>query len=196
MASYLRPRRGRKSTAISQNIVLKRGEIFMEVPETGVGTGIGKIKIGDGTTAYSNLPYFINSDAATVDVASEVINYSEASTVESATTDIVSGKPLKTIIAGLKKLVLSAKASAESVEMNWLSGTYNGDEQVLYWSSANYPFINADSVFKVYATKFGKMPQNMEVTLDGGRNNVRFNLYFKDNERFDVLVCVQNPTAS
>ena len=58
MASYLRPRRGRKSTAISQNIVLKRGEIFIEVPETGVGTGIGRIKVGDGTTAYPTHPAF------------------------------------------------------------------------------------------------------------------------------------------
>ena len=61
MANYLRPRRGKKSTAISQltsSNPLKRGEIFFEVPDTGVGTGGGKIKMGDGTTAYSDLPYF------------------------------------------------------------------------------------------------------------------------------------------
>ena len=62
MASYLRPRRGKKSTATSQAIVLKRGEVFFEVPDTGVGTGAGKIKMGDGTTTYANLPYF--SDAS------------------------------------------------------------------------------------------------------------------------------------
>lgn len=194
MASYLRPRRGRKSTAISQNIVLKRGEIFMEVPETGVGTGLGKIKIGDGTTSYSNLPYFINADAASVDVASEAINYSESSSDEAAKTDISSGKPLKTIIAGLKKLVLSAKSSAESVEMNWLSATYMADEQALYWSSANYSFIKPNSVFKVYTTKFGIMPQNMEVVSDAMNNSI-FKLYFKEKEAFQVLVCVQNPIS-
>ena len=58
MASYLRPRRGKKATATSNNIVLKRGEVFFEVPDTGVGTGMGKIKMGDGTTAYGSLPYF------------------------------------------------------------------------------------------------------------------------------------------
>ena len=59
MASYLRPRRGKKATAEAQNIILKRGEVFFETPTTGVGTGIGKIKIGDGTSTYSNLPYFL-----------------------------------------------------------------------------------------------------------------------------------------
>ena len=35
MASYLRPRRGKKATAESQNIVLKRGEVFFESPGGG-----------------------------------------------------------------------------------------------------------------------------------------------------------------
>ena len=63
MASYLRPRRGKKATAEAQNIILKRGEIFFEVPTTGVGTGAGKLKMGDGTSTYSNLPYFMEPGA-------------------------------------------------------------------------------------------------------------------------------------
>ena len=58
MANYLKPRRGKKATAISQNLLLKKGEIFFEYPDTGTGTGAGKIKMGDGTTTYNNLPYF------------------------------------------------------------------------------------------------------------------------------------------
>ena len=60
MAQYLRPRRGKKTTAIAEDIVLARGEFFLENPETGTGTGFGNIKIGDGETVYSQLPYFIN----------------------------------------------------------------------------------------------------------------------------------------
>ena len=59
MASYLRPRRGKEATAKSQNIVLKRGEIFFETPAGGVGTGIGRLKMGDGSTSYASLPYFL-----------------------------------------------------------------------------------------------------------------------------------------
>ena len=62
MASYLRPRRGKKATAIAQltaSAPLKRGEVFFEVPDGGTGTGAGRIKMGDGSTAYESLPYFL-----------------------------------------------------------------------------------------------------------------------------------------
>ena len=190
MASYLRPRRGKKSTAISQNIVLKRGEIFMEVPDTGVGTGIGRIKLGDGTTAYQSLPYFMNLDDAAPDVAASVINYTDSTDPDE---DVKSGKPLKTIIGALKKLVQKTTESVEAIDQHWVGGTYNGDYEVIYWSSANYDFIKGDSVVKVYANKFGKTPKNIETTLDGA--NVRINVYFEDEESFNVLVCIQNPIA-
>ena len=55
MASYLRPRRGKKATAISQNITLKAGEVFFETPTGGVGTGAGRIMMGDGSNNYTVL---------------------------------------------------------------------------------------------------------------------------------------------
>jgi microcystin-dependent protein len=63
MTAFFKPRRGKKSTAESQNIVLKRGEVFFESPTGGVGTGIGRIKVGDGTTPYTSLPYFMSLDS-------------------------------------------------------------------------------------------------------------------------------------
>ena len=66
MTVYFKPRRGKKSTAISQDIVLKNGEIFFEVPEEGVGSGKGKLKMGDGVTSYSDLPYFLEPDEGKV----------------------------------------------------------------------------------------------------------------------------------
>ena len=56
----LRPLRGMKRTAINRNLLLKRGEIFFEIPETGIGTDTGKIKMGDGKTLYEDLPYFMD----------------------------------------------------------------------------------------------------------------------------------------
>ena len=85
MASYLRPRRGKKTTAESQNIVLKRGEVFFESPTGGVGTGTGRIKVGDGTTAYTTLPYFINPDDFIAPTASGV-TYNNTTSGLSATT--------------------------------------------------------------------------------------------------------------
>lgn len=63
MANILKPRRGKKSTAIASDIKLEKGEIFFEMPETGVGTGLGSIKFGDGNTIYRNLPYFFDTNA-------------------------------------------------------------------------------------------------------------------------------------
>ena len=55
MASYLRPRRGKKATALSQNITLKAGEVFFETPTGGVGTGAGRIMMGNGSNNYTYL---------------------------------------------------------------------------------------------------------------------------------------------
>ena len=56
------PRRGTRKSA-ENNLVgdnkLEEGEIFFEIPDTGAGTGKGKIKMGDGIHDYSDLPYFI-----------------------------------------------------------------------------------------------------------------------------------------
>jgi hypothetical protein len=57
-----KPRRGTKENAEKYLIgdkVLENGEIFFEVPDTGIGTGKGKIKMGDGIHDYVDLPYFI-----------------------------------------------------------------------------------------------------------------------------------------
>ena len=62
MGAILRPRRGTKAVADSKNFVLAKGEIFFEVPSGGVGKGLGRIKMGDGSTAYKNLPYFQELD--------------------------------------------------------------------------------------------------------------------------------------
>ena len=59
MALVFRPRRGMKSTMAGDkaSLVLESGELFLEYPDSGVGTGASQFKIGDGTTEYSDLPY-------------------------------------------------------------------------------------------------------------------------------------------
>lgn len=113
MAGFLRPRRGRRSTAESQAIILKRGEVFFECPDTGVGTGTGKIKVGDGTTAYADLPYFMDLSSVTTDVAGSAIAFTESTTTDNATllASIKSGATLKTMISAMKKLLSNLDTS-------------------------------------------------------------------------------------
>ena len=61
----------RRGTAYDWNTidpVLEEGEIVVECPDSGVGTGLSKFKIGDGTTPYSSLPYaFDGMRASSID---------------------------------------------------------------------------------------------------------------------------------
>lgn len=107
MSSFLRPRRGKQSTAVSTLTAsnpLKRGEIFFEVPTGGVGTGTGKLKMGDGSTAYANLPYFLSMDDSVVtftdsSASSSWDNYSNY------LANIKTGITLPTFFANTKNLL-------------------------------------------------------------------------------------------
>ena len=58
----IRPRRSTLEEWNYHNPILAEGEMGVEVPNTGVGTGVVKVKFGDGVTAWKDLPYGINLD--------------------------------------------------------------------------------------------------------------------------------------
>ena len=43
----IRPRRGTLANWSAENPLLDEGEFVMEVPDSGIGTGLTKIKVGD-----------------------------------------------------------------------------------------------------------------------------------------------------
>ena len=53
----IRPRRSTKAEWEFNNPILAEGEMGVEVPDTGVGTGTVQIKFGDGVRAWKDLPY-------------------------------------------------------------------------------------------------------------------------------------------
>ena len=60
--AVIKPRRGIKSLWDTyKNRVYKEGEMLVESPESGVGTGAVNVKFGDGVTNYANLPYAIQA---------------------------------------------------------------------------------------------------------------------------------------
>lgn len=60
----IRPRRGTRSLWSAENPVLEEGEFVLEVPDSGIGSGITKIKVGDGIKKYNQLPYALDGEAA------------------------------------------------------------------------------------------------------------------------------------
>lgn len=53
----IKPRRGTATQWTTSNPVLAEGEIGYEVPDAGIGKGLVNMKIGDGVTAWTSLPY-------------------------------------------------------------------------------------------------------------------------------------------
>ena len=131
MAVYLKPRRGKKATAINQGIILKRGEIFFEVPDTGVGTGRGRIKIGDGSTSYGDLPYFINPEDLIEDVDDTPVIFSTSTLtdINELLDTIISGTKLKDIIGSIKKALSIFSGNINTIN-DTLEEKANDDEVV------------------------------------------------------------------
>lgn len=99
MSSWLRPRRGKFNSAknkLNGDNKLTEGEIFFEVPDTGVGTGQGKIKMGDGvTTSYEALPYFINLDGyLKLDTTTFAVTTGSQTTIDNCLTEITNNNKL------------------------------------------------------------------------------------------------------
>ena len=128
MASYFRPRRGRKATALSQNFILKRGEVFFEVPEKGVGTGIGKIKMGNGSDRYSELPYFMEQKE--IDVSNTGVEFTESSktTYNDLYKEISSGAKLSTIIGAIKKLLSNINTTISNIGSEFQAHSHDWSE--------------------------------------------------------------------
>ena len=60
MAFYtIRPKSGTKTQWEQANPVLREREIGFEYPDGGLATGLVKMKMGDGTTAWNDMPYAI-----------------------------------------------------------------------------------------------------------------------------------------
>lgn len=60
----IRPRRGTKSEWELIDPILMEGEFGIEFPDSGVGSGLCKFKIGNGTSKWSALPYAFDAGAA------------------------------------------------------------------------------------------------------------------------------------
>lgn len=128
MASYLRPRRGRGSTMQSKNPILKKGEVFFEMPEGGCGKGIGKIKVGDGTTPYNSLPYFLEQNVLYFDESSNGVDVTFSAVDTSKLTfdqvystyypKIASGQKLATIIAAIKAILSKMQSQISTLTTN------------------------------------------------------------------------------
>lgn len=84
--SKIRPRRDTLENWLAINPILAEGEFVIEAPETGVGTGLIKVKIGDGIKRYNALPYAFDGTAANAIYGGDVYEWHDIY-IRTGTTD-------------------------------------------------------------------------------------------------------------
>lgn len=94
----IRPRSGTANQWSTANPVLKEREIGFEVPNGGVGTGTVKMKMGDGITAWNDLPYAIPFFLSTADI------------VQNATTVSTTKVPSASVAKSLQDQITATNA--------------------------------------------------------------------------------------
>jgi hypothetical protein len=82
----IRPRRGTEYEWASYNPVLAEGELAIQFPDSGIGTGLCKFKVGDGVSPWNNLVYAFDGTAASA-IDGGGINPSALIQVRSATAN-------------------------------------------------------------------------------------------------------------
>ena len=172
VAKQFSPRRGSATgmtAADKKSIVLAAGELFVEYPDTGVGSGPVKVKIGDGTTDYEHLAYAIEPPEYSTAIV--IYNDSTATTVSTALAQAASGHALNQIVPGLKKaiqLVDGAAVYKLTVDGNDLtpsSGTvtFNTPDYAIGTSSAT----GGANLTLTPSSGYGKDASTISVTGDG-----------------------------
>ncbi len=159
VSKIFKPRRGLASTMAGngkKDIVLQKGEFFLEAPSGGMGTGASKVKVGDGTTAYASLPYALG------DTSNDKIDFSSntSTTVANALTSVATGNTLKTIIGGLKQAISLCNSSITKLNDDCSNiKTYVGEDEKLHFIDKD----GADSVLN-----FSKGADNVSLKIVSG----------------------------
>ena len=168
MASYLRPRRGKKATAESQGIVLKRGEVFFECPDTGVGTGTGRLKVGDGTTAYASLPYFLNLDDAEMDLDTATIAFTNSSAATDPSNDstyltnIAPTSGLATIFTNLKQLLTNFNSEITQLNNDYITVNNKATATIVAYTISASGW-NSSGVYSALESLYPHATYNIEI---------------------------------
>ena len=172
MGNTFKIRRGTENTmkTIKSNTVLAAGEIFAEVPNTGVGTGKGRLVMGDGVTTYNDLPSFIeNTDVSNTSVT---ITADNSTTSSAALNNVTSGASTGALIGSLKQAITLTKSEliggSEYLESS--TKTTVGGIDTFTFTNA---LITANGVYDFYCDVYGVAPS--DVVVSSGTMDVKFN---------------------
>lgn len=166
-----RPRRGTKATMIADNVVLRKGEMFFEIPESGVGTDYCKVKIGDGVTPYGQLHYAIDpSNCSVEDLASELLVFDDTLTnkdIEVLLNKIKSKAKLSQIIENTRACIVWLKNKYDNISTDLTRFIQDVTNNYLTKIDAANVYLTKIDAAKTYVTK---LDARKFVTLEGNQN--------------------------
>ena len=138
MSKIFKPRRGLASTmsGTKASTVLASGELFIECPDAGVGKGYSNIKIGDGTTAYSSLPYALEGDTSAFKVT---VTADTSADYDTAMGNIITGKSVGGLVGSIKQAISKLKADVTSLS-DTLSPKVSALETAVETLNSKVPF--------------------------------------------------------
>jgi len=128
----IRPRRGTALQWETANPILVEGEIGIEVPNEGVGTGEVKIKFGDGVKTWTDLPYAVKP----LEVVDNLLSESTELPLSAKQGKLLQGE-IDTLIMK-KSYTYTMKASSTS-DTDWrITITQNGYTPIAFSIWHNY----------------------------------------------------------
>lgn len=150
ITKIFKPRRGKTTSMVTgskKDTVLAKGEMFVEYPDEGPGTGPCKIMIGDGTSSYSTLAtnngYALGDNASTEKILFTESNSTSVTDLVGNTGVVVSGQKLSNIIPALKKAAQLNASAISTLSTNISNGTIVVNNA----STANYSKNGASATY-------------------------------------------------
>ena len=154
----IRPRSGTKAQWETANTILAEREIGYELPDGGVGTGVVKMKMGDGVTAWNDLPYAIPIYLSPDDI------------VQDATTDSSVKVPSASVTKNLQDQVTALNNSLPKKYYGEPNGAYVEDVKdcsfILYPNIKRVDFQFAGNIKATIHdwTQLVKIPTDLQIS--------------------------------
>ena len=196
MAFYkIRPKSGTASQWQSANPVLGEREIGFEYPSGGLGKGLVKMKMGDGVTAWNNLPYAIVGQQE-FDITDYLIN-NLTSTDTNKALAAAQGKALNDKITSIQNGAVTGvnkmKIACGTITINFKNNnayatlfTKTQLEQLLGVSSLNYAKVSAACI-NGDASLLGQKVDAMYMSRDGSLS-ITLNTGASGNFAFNYII--------
>lgn len=128
----IRPRRSTKTEWEFVNPILMEGELGIEFPDTGIGTGLCKFKIGNGFTAWKDLAYAFDATAASSINGGTVTEFNEIILRSGTTEEWEANNPIlkngEIVYDTTKKAIKIGDGVSAFKELDYFNSSWEMDE--------------------------------------------------------------------